>query len=216
MNRILQFIAFLADLVLPENSISAITPEEFEKETKNAELFQEVYPDIIACFSYRHPFVRNIIMALKYKANHHGAVLFAPALERVVIEELGERMHASSDQCFVVPIPRSPDHARRHGANQALLLAQEVTKRINAKNIELNTIILTRTRKTKSQTKTQSREERFENVRGVFTVRNNEHIRGAHIILIDDVVTTGATLTEARLALMRAGAASVVGITAAH
>ena len=55
--------------------------------------------------------------------------------------------------------------------------------------------------------------QRAENIRGVFRVMRPDKIRGKHILLVDDVMTSGATFSELRRVLMRAGAASVSGVS---
>ena len=82
--------------------------------------------------------------------------------------------------------------------------------------IELTTDILIKTKETESQTKSKNRAERIKNLEGCFDVKNPEQIKNRNIVLLDDVTTTGATLTEARRALLARGARKVIAIVFAH
>lgn len=74
---------------------------------------------------------------------------------------------------------------------------------------------LKRTRYTTTQTKLD-RSERMENLRGAFRVRHTRRVKGRHLILVDDVFTTGSTVEECSRVLMHAGAATVRVITVAR
>ena len=80
----------------------------------------------------------------------------------------------------------------------------------------MNSNILTKTRETPTQVSLGDRAERLENLKNAFAVRAPEKVRGAHVVLVDDVTTTGATLLEARGELLRAGARKVTCLAVAH
>lgn len=108
---------------------------------------------------------------------------------------------------LVVPIPLSRSRLLRRRFNQAARLGGEVSRRTG---VPADPLSLVRVRSTASQVGL-SRSEREENVRGAFAVREDrrERIEGRRIVLIDDVVTTGATVSAATRALRRAGAEHV-------
>jgi ComF family protein len=83
-----------------------------------------------------------------------------------------------------------PDKQKKRGYNQAEVLANGLSQKMNIPL--LNNMIL-RSKKTSTQTKKQ-RVERWTNVDGTFVIQNQSSIIGKHILLIDDVITTGATL----------------------
>jgi predicted amidophosphoribosyltransferase len=85
--------------------------------------------------------------------------------------------------------------------------------RITLPEVSIETEVLFRTRHTKEQT-TLSQKERKENMRGAFSARDVSP--GTRYILIDDVITTGATLFEASRAMQRAGATHITAIALAH
>jgi ComF family protein len=99
---------------------------------------------------------------------------------------------------FLVPVPLHPKRLRERGYNQSEWIAKGMEKRLT---IPVNTDNLIRTKATSTQTK-KSRVERWENVESIFTVVDHETFNGKHILLIDDVVTTGSTLEACANALL--------------
>ncbi len=112
---------------------------------------------------------------------------------------------------LLVPIPL---HWRRHrvrGYNQSELLAKEMGKRIG---LPVRTDLLVRTRDSAPQVSLSNPEDRTRNVEGSFQCKAD--VRGLRIILVDDVVTTGSTMSACALPLKAAGASSVWGVAIAR
>lgn len=97
------------------------------------------------------------------------------------------------------------------GYNQAELIAISLGKTLS---LPVRSDILLRTKSPRRQVKTANRNERMENQKGSFAVKGDP--TGMRIVLVDDVVTTGATLEEARKTLLRKKAANVLALTLAH
>ena len=120
---------------------------------------------------------------------------------------------------IVAPVPLYSSRQRERGFNQAELLAKGMcaalarSSRPNA--VRLETRSLERTRATEAQSGL-SLVQRRENVRGVFTVVRPERVRGREVVVVDDVMTTGATLSACAVALKKAGASRVMGLTLAR
>jgi ComF family protein len=112
----------------------------------------------------------------------------------------------------IVPVPLHPSRLRRRGYNQADLIA----RRISAVSALPCLQALSRTRNTKSQLSTGNRMGRFANMQNAFTVALPDAIRGKHVLLVDDVATTGATLGAAAHALQDAGATRVTALAVAR
>jgi ComF family protein len=119
----------------------------------------------------------------------------------------------------IVPVPLHPSRRRERGFNQAELLAGGLIKTLGrgsgATELRVLTGSLRRKRATPPQTGL-SLAARRENLRGAFEVVEAEAIRDRTVVVIDDVMTTGATLSACARALKRAGATRVIGITLAR
>ncbi len=103
---------------------------------------------------------------------------------------------------LILPMPLTLFHRIDRGYNQSAYLAEEVARRIGRK---CRDDILKRTGRPKRQAGLDE-EERRQNVKGTIAVRRPEFVRGRTILLIDDVMTTGSTLSEAARVLKLAGA----------
>ncbi len=132
----------------------------------------------------------------------------APAVARALVREAARRAPGPPVD-RVIPIPLHPRALRRRGFNPALLLAHEAARGAGAR---VAPVALQRVRDTPSQTGLD-RAGRRRNVRGAFRARGPQ---AGRIWLVDDVVTTGATLEEAARTLLQAGAAEVIGVCAAR
>lgn len=113
---------------------------------------------------------------------------------------------------FIVPVPLHPKRLKQRGYNQA----EEIAKGINeSMGIPLSTDILVRPGYTETQTR-KSREERVKNVSKAFKIDNFSKLVGKHVLLVDDVVTTGATLEECASTILEAEGAKVSIVTLAY
>lgn len=111
--------------------------------------------------------------------------------------------------CFI-PVPLHTARKRERGYNQSMAICEGMHAKTNIPISEA----LKRIRYSITQTKFSSH-ERTRNVQGIFTVNNAESIRGKHVMLIDDVMTTGSTLEACAQALLESGARSVSALTIA-
>lgn len=112
----------------------------------------------------------------------------------------------------IIPVPLHRTKFRERGYNQSLLLSLELSHLIET---PVEAHILKRTRHTQSQSKLNA-VQREQNVRGAFKVLDTESLESQQIILVDDVMTTGATLTAAGEPLLAAGAERVLALTLAR
>lgn len=134
----------------------------------------------------------------------------ARRLAGLMIDSIGQ------DGCYlqadmVLAVPLHPARKRERGYNQAHLIAREVAAALGLGTSE---DILMRTKHTRTQTRL-NRAERQENVKDIFQVRDPKRVLGKRIILVDDVLTTGATIGSCARALREAGASEVLALTAA-
>ena len=112
---------------------------------------------------------------------------------------------------MVIPVPLSKSHFKSRGYNQAVLISQPLAR---ALRIAHDKRVLQRIRETSTQTKL-SAEQRFINVAGAFS-GNPAKLNGKSVLLVDDVITTGATMVNCTKALLTSGASNVYCISAAR
>jgi len=168
-------------------------------------------------FYYKDPRVRKALWALKYRNKRQVAVIFGNALYDSYLEDASEEAQFSGrKKWLVVPIPASRARMRKRGYNQASLLAGSFVAKSDASLFTFLPNALSKITDTKSQTETKSRTERLGNIRGSFAVAHPDEIRSKNIILIDDIASTGATLSEARRVLKESSAKNVIALTVAH
>ena len=110
-----------------------------------------------------------------------------------------------------MPVPLHPTRERERGFNHASLLSEL----LSAQTSICSQRVLERVRYTTTQT-ALDRSERIENLHNAFRLRKNADVRGLRVLLIDDVLTTGSTLSECARVLKRAGAISVHAATGAR
>jgi ComF family protein len=151
--------------------------------------------------------VREFIHRFKYNRHFHLRHQLA-AWMRAGFDD--DRLMSPKPDALV-PVPLHSARRREREFNQAEILAQLLSK-IAGLPVEH---ALIRVRYTSTQTRLQ-RHERMENLRGAFELRHTPAVTGKHIILIDDVFTTGSTVEECARVLRRANAASVRVLTVAR
>ncbi len=148
---------------------------------------------------------RELVHRLKYQ---NQSVLAGPMAD-LVIDFLADNPLPAD---VLVPVPLFPRRMRVRGYNQSALLAQALARQLG---LPVNERTLNRTRNTTSQARTNNSDERRTNVREAFTCRDGQ-LAGERVLLVDDVLTTGATLDACARALQRAGVESVWALTFAH
>ena len=151
--------------------------------------------------------VRFVILQFKYNRQLHLRHPVAKWLQDAMNDV---RLRHRNFDC-IVPVPLHPARFRERGFNQADLLAKILGQRMN---LTLSRA-LERTRYTTTQT-AFDRTDRMENLRGAFRLRKRIDMRGLQVLLVDDILTTGSTLSECARVLREAGALSVYAVTAAR
>ncbi len=153
--------------------------------------------------------IRKLIHALKYKGRKEIGNMLGELYGNILAES-----GFMEDIDMIVPVPLHPARQRLRGYNQCDYIAQGLS---GATGIVVRTDIIRRAEKSGSQTK-RGRYERWENVKGLFFVPDPEKIIGNHILVVDDVITTGSTMEACVSALLEAGdvRVSVVALAAAQ
>lgn len=155
---------------------------------------QPPFDHTVAAFSYGFP-VDKLVQALKFREHLILADFLADALAQ----------HISIRPAGIVAMPLHPLRLRERGFNQSLLLAKRLSQRLN---IPLLGDACERVRNTPPQSSLPWK-ERDKNMRQAFACRPDLDLRGKHIAIVDDVMTTGASTGELARALKLAGAREV-------
>ena len=146
--------------------------------------------------SYRFP-LDSAILRLKYG----GDLAVAEPLAALLVQQMAHEPPPD----LLVPMPMAPSRLRERGFNQALEIARGLSGRLD---LPLATDVCHRTRHTPPQASLPW-DERRRNIRGAFACEKD--LSGKRVAIVDDVLTTGATLNELARTLLRAGATEVVG-----
>ena len=149
-----------------------------------------------ATFSYynKGTRIRNLIHNLKYK----GVKEIGYELGRIYGSSLG-KSGFTGDIDLIIPVPLHPDKERMRGFNQSEIISLGIAE---ATELPVDVKSLTRNIGSATQTK-RSRYERWTNVEGIFKVSDPLAIAGKHILLVDDVITTGSTIESCASELLK-------------
>lgn len=175
---------------------------------------------IFPIYDYRHPPIKKALWLLKYKGKKKFANIFAEILYDKIIEELSDLIIMENfSSPILIPIPLSKKRYKERGYNQAELICRELIRINNIRDgvdIKLENNILIKIKETAYQARIENRKERLKNIISSFAIRNETLIKNRNIILIDDITTTGATLSEAKKVLKNSGARKIIAFTVAH
>jgi ComF family protein len=160
-----------------------------------------------AFFKFYHGGIaQNLLHHIKYKGDQE----LGKHLGRMFIQHL-RKESAYNNVDVVVPVPLHNSKLRARGYNQSEVLANGMADILGVATDSSSTI---RTKKSDTQTR-KNRADRWQNVSGIFEI-TNDNFQGKHVLLVDDVITTGATLEACGEVILASGAASLsVGALAA-
>ena len=144
---------------------------------------------------------KNIMLPFK----HASKLQYQTIMSRAMINALKD---TDIKVDVVMPVPLAWRRLFKRGYNQANLLSKPIAKYFNA-YLDVDSI----SRKYKQDMGHKNAKQRKENVKGVFVVKNTEHIKGKKILLVDDVMTSGATFYELNHVLRKAGASAVYAVS---
>lgn len=167
-------------------STTFLTPQPLIVKTPNGS-------PVLTCALYNDPAIQASIKTLKKHGTKKAAFLLAQLLNDTILEELSDIETWNSKHVVLIPMPLSKRRMRERGFNQITKVCSQLPDELRQC---VMTDILVQTKHVPMQ-KTLTREKRLENVSGIFSISHPEKIRSAHAIIIDDVMTTGATFSEA-------------------
>ncbi len=160
--------------------------------------------DILVLSHFSNPDIRALIHETKFQNNTHATKLLGALCDLYFEKHLHE-------YDIIIPAPLSSRRMRERGYNQVY----EVLRTLPHIRPYICTDVLKRSLHTTPQTEL-NRAERLSNIKNAFAVQNPSAIFGKHILIVDDVVTTGATIREAKASLLPHSPASVTCLSFAH
>ena len=172
-----------------------LTNYHFERpETVKKIFYGRVHLEAATALFYFHKSgrVQNLLHRLKYKGKEDIGRIFGNWLGAEILES---PYFNSID--VVIPVPIHSKKLKQRGYNQVALFAQQIAKILNASYVE---DVLLKSINTKTQV-FQSREARFQSVAHSFYAQNLSMVENKHILLVDDIITTGATIEACALVL---------------
>jgi ComF family protein len=207
---------FLLDTVVPQDpdirAIERMSAEEFMFQTRSADQpIPTIGNETISLFSYKQKLVRKALVEIKDYPNRNIAYMFG----KILHSELTVRLPVRAFPYLILPIPITRKKRCDRGWNQCELILRGLKRIDRGKSFDVRTDVLKKIRETEDQVG-KSRSERFENVKNSFSVEYADAVRDRHVIIFDDILTTGATLTDASRALTEAGAAKIIRISIAR
>jgi len=162
---------------------------------------------VLTLARYNDAAVSDMIRSLKYENGAHAAALAAALLADFLVEEIAAIRAWSARPILIAPVPLHSARERERGFNQiARVLALLPSELQNGTEARAMPHLLSRLRNTPAQARLP-RAARLANVADAFALSPGIDVSGAHVILVDDVVTTGATITHAATPLLAHGAA---------
>lgn len=192
----------LLSLLFPPNnhekiidSIQCLVPEPYDVTTMRG-------IRVLTCSRYEDTHVQSAIKLLKKTDSPKAAQLLAQLLSDTLLEEVADDMTWNPHKVIIIPLPLTHKRERERGFNQVTQICMRLPKELREL---VGADILQQTKQTRVQ-KSLTRAERFKNVEGVFTVSPRSVLEKTHVILVDDVITTGATMSEAVRTLTKTGA----------
>jgi ComF family protein len=166
-------------------------------------------------FHYKDDRVRAIIWELKYRENITPLDCIGAMLFEEIIAVISDIVLFDADAKFLlIPIPITATRRSERGYNQSELIARAIHSNDTEHTLLYAPQWLEKIKETPKQSRSESRDERVKNL--IDSFKADDNVSAKYVILVDDVVTTGSTLSEARKTLLTCGAVDVQAFTIAH
>jgi len=159
------------------------------------------------------PLVDKMLKTYKYKFVQDMAAPLSVIAKKRVKKLLSKGFNLFEDNPLIIPVPLRRNRLNWRGFNQAELLAKNIS---DAYHMIYRDDILTRITDPKHQADIKAKEDRVNNIKNNFAVKNSEPVKSRTVILVDDICTTGATLNECAKVLKESGAKRIIGFVIAR
>ncbi|PSO45195.1 MAG: hypothetical protein BRC25_02805 [Parcubacteria group bacterium SW_6_46_9] len=201
------------DFLFPPKEKTLFVRNLTEKDLYNLPQANVSADNISALFAYSDDTTRKIVQATKYDGCREGARIMGRLLYSHLLTICAEN-RIISKHVFLVPVPLSRQRRQKRGFNQCKRVSRHICRQDSSDTFRVLSA-LEKPAPTQPQT-TLAKPQRRKNIAGSFAVNENVSIAGKHIIVIDDVATTGATFAEARKTLLKADPERVHAVAFAH
>ncbi|OGZ12034.1 MAG: hypothetical protein A2942_02300 [Candidatus Lloydbacteria bacterium RIFCSPLOWO2_01_FULL_50_20] len=173
---------------------------------------------VATLFDYQNPLVKRALWALKYHRKRSLGKYFGIALYREFFKSVAQGNTRPKEAIVLVPVPSGKRALRLRGYNHSGVIAAAIVQAAKADGLvlELEANMLFKKRENEQQVEARTKTKRSENVAHVFGVRTGERIAGKTVVLVDDVITTGATIAEAKRALSEWKPRRILTVAVAH
>lgn len=206
---IARFGQFIIDLIFPPSPVvlklKTIDAEGLELMLEKA---RELPDDSLALFAYSDESVKNLVWEIKYYRN----TKIAEEVGLLLANKIKGKIKWSG-KILLIPIPMTKKRLRERGFHHTEFLCKSI-KKFLPENFEIRTDILEKIKNTPNQSSLENRMDRLENLKNCF--KANSLVKDQSVILVDDVITTGATMNEAKRVLLEAGVKEVFCVAVAH
>lgn len=215
---VLRLFDFFIELLFPSEKYTARIQKLIETNTlASLPRANTLRSNIISLFSYQDPHVKTLIKQIKYKHNH----TFTKEITKLLYEEMlgtlsDEISFHLDDKPIVIPVPMSSSRKKERGYNQTENIILEIKLHDKQQVFDYRSDIVFKKENFKPQTQTSTRDQRLQNIKKAFLTKDPKIIKNRTFFIIDDVVTTGATISEIESLLMHYGANQVYAFTIAH
>jgi len=213
-------INLILDLLFPQtcmgcNKKGSILCDSCVYSIRRAE--RETNKDIVAIYDYRDPIIKRAIWNLKYYKQKYIGKILGQILYEAFIEDIADiKVLSGGLPIIVIPVPLSKTKKKTRGYNQAEIIANSFVNCAKNTDLELNTDTINKNIDTTPQARITNRNKRLRNVHGAFKILRPDLVIGRTFIIIDDVTTTGGTITEIIKILKLSKAKKVIGLAIAH
>ncbi len=211
------FLVSMVDFVLPPRKdfdiVRKLTPEKIYSLPKAPDVVGESW--IHPLFHYKDNRVRAIIWELKYKNNSQALDYIGPLLYDEILALISDITLFDNDaQFLLIPIPLSNIRRMERGYNQSEYIARSIIENDVEHILTYAPQWFQKIKETSRQSRSETKYDRVMNLLDAFEAHPD--VEEKYIILIDDVVTTGSTLSEAKKEFLSKGAKNVFAFTIAH
>lgn len=205
----------LLDILFPtRNDVALVLPRLNTLPSADS---SDLPKNFFSLFAYKHEDTRKLVWSIKYYRNIEAAKLVGKLLAEKILSETNSV--EKYEKYLIFAVPQTNRRFKERGFDHTALLAEQTLNFLEQKRPDAFARVgelVIKTRHTQKQSSLENRSERLKNLAGAFVVSDPATVQRKNIVILDDVITTGATVGEISRELLLAGAASVRAFSIAH